>query len=131
LGVTIPAVAFAHTKIADATFGEIYLANVPRLGTTGFDLYVPAASVQAALNLLVDNAAAVGARPCGWDAFEMMRIEQGIPRFGADMDETNLPPEAGLDRTAVSYAKGCYIGQEVIARIRTYGQVAKKLCKLQ
>jgi folate-binding protein YgfZ len=43
------------------------------------------------------------------------------------MDETNLPPEAGIDARAISYTKGCYIGQEVIARIRTYGQVAKAL----
>ena len=42
-------------------------------------------------------------------------------------DETNLPPEAGLEGRAISYAKGCYIGQEVLARIRTYGQVAKSL----
>jgi folate-binding protein YgfZ len=61
----------------------------------------------------------------------MARIEQGVPRFTIDMDETNLPPEAGLDRTGISYTKGCYIGQEVIARIRTYGQVAKKLCRLE
>ena len=51
----------------------------------------------------------------------------GPPRFGADMDGTDLPPEAGLDDWAVSYSKGCYIGQEVMARIRTYGQVAKVL----
>jgi folate-binding protein YgfZ len=56
-----------------------------------------------------------------------LRIEAGIPRFGVDMDENNLPPEAGLDSRAISYTKGCYIGQEVIARIRTYGQVAKAL----
>jgi len=57
----------------------------------------------------------------------MIRIEAGIPRFGADMDETNLAPEAGLESRAISYSKGCYIGQEVIARVRTYGQVAKSL----
>jgi folate-binding protein YgfZ len=64
---------------------------------------------------------------CGWAALETARIEAGLPRFGADMDRTTLPPEAGLDNRAVSYSKGCYIGQEVIARIRTYGQVAKAL----
>jgi folate-binding protein YgfZ len=58
---------------------------------------------------------------------ETARIEAGIPRFGLDMDETNLAPEAGIEQRAISYSKGCYIGQEVIARIRTYGQVAKAL----
>jgi folate-binding protein YgfZ len=67
-----------------------------------------------------------GARLCGWQALETARVEAGIPRFGADMDETNLAPEA-LDTRAISYSKGCYIGQEVIARIRTYGQVARSL----
>ena len=50
-----------------------------------------------------------------------------MPRFGVDMDETNLAPETGIEERAISYTKGCYIGQEVIARIRTYGQVAKAL----
>jgi len=131
LGITTPATPFAYTKICNTTLGEIYIANVPRLGIAGFDLYVPGPGMESALELLIKNAPTVGGRLCGWNAFEMLRIEQGIPRFGADMDDTNLPPEVGLDRTAVSYTKGCYIGQEVIARIRTYGQVAKKLCKLQ
>jgi folate-binding protein YgfZ len=58
-------------------------------------------------------------------------MEAGIPRFGVEMDTTNLPPEAGIENKAISYNKGCYIGQEVIARIRTYGQVAKALRGLQ
>jgi folate-binding protein YgfZ len=63
------------------------------------------------------------------DAFETSRIENGIPRFGVDMDENTLAPEA--IENAISYSKGCYIGQEVIARIRTYGQVAKALRSLR
>lgn len=47
------------------------------------------------------------------------------------MDETNLPPEAGLEATHISYSKGCYTGQETIARLRTYGQVAKRLYGLR
>ena len=58
---------------------------------------------------------------------ELARIEAGIPHFGQDMDATNLAPESGIEARAISYSKGCYIGQEVIARIRTYGQVAKAL----
>ena len=57
----------------------------------------------------------------------MARIEAGIPRFGADMDETINPLEAGLEERAISFSKGCYIGQEVISRIRTYSEVAKAL----
>jgi folate-binding protein YgfZ len=55
-----------------------------------------------------------------------MRIEAGIPRFGIDMDETKVVTETNLD-DAVSFTKGCYIGQEIIARIKYRGHVAKKL----
>ena len=95
-----------------------YIANVPRLGVPGVDIYFP---VGAAPSLKTN---------CSIEAFETARIERGIPRFGIDMDENTLAPEA-LGQNAISYSKGCYIGQEVIARIRTYGQVAKVLRSLR
>ncbi len=131
LGVSVPGTPFGHVKITHPALGDLYVANDARLGTAGIDFYVPVASLETALELLMQPAPGMDARLCGSAAFEMARIEQGIPRYGADMDETNLPPEAGLDRTGISYTKGCYIGQEVIARIRTYGQVARKLCRLE
>lgn len=57
----------------------------------------------------------------GEQAREILRIEAGIPIFGKDMDGKNILPETGLEHSSVSYNKGCYIGQEVIARIKTYG----------
>jgi len=126
-----PQKTFSSAKISDATLGEIYLMNQPRLGASGFDLFVPTNSLGAVADKLIAAAKNFGGRACGWQAFEIARIEAGLPRFGVDMNETNLPPEAGLDLRAISYAKGCYIGQEVLARIRTYGQVAKKLCGLR
>ena len=54
------------------------------------------------------------------NAREVLRIEAGIPIFGKDMDQKNILPETGLEHTSVSYNKGCYIGQEVIARVKTY-----------
>jgi folate-binding protein YgfZ len=62
---------------------------------------------------------------------EALRIEAGIPKWGADMDETTIPNEAGLERRAISYEKGCYIGQETIARIKTYGHVNRQLVQLR
>jgi folate-binding protein YgfZ len=117
--------SFATTN--DATLGEIYLVNHPRLGGSGFDLFVPTPALGAVMDKLIAAAKEVGGRACGWQAWEMARLEAGIPRFGIDMDESNLAPEAGIESRAISYSKGCYIGQEVIARIRTYGQVAKAL----
>lgn len=112
-------------------FPEAYLANRSRFGQPGFDFYIPTSSLPAAFQFLADVAARHGGALAGFEAAETARIESAIPRFGQDMDETTLPPEAGLERSAISYNKGCYIGQEIIARIRTYGQVAKKLRALK
>lgn len=61
--------------------------------------------------------------------FETIRIEQGMPLFGVDMDETTIVPEIGIEEM-ISYTKGCYIGQEIIARIHFRGHVAKRLTGL-
>lgn len=107
--------------------GEVVVARHARLGSVGFDLFVPTGRKLQLLERLREAFAAAGGRVCGGQAFEVARIEAGIPRFGVDMDDSNLLPETGIEDRAVSYTKGCYVGQEVIARIRTYGQVAKAL----
>jgi folate-binding protein YgfZ len=61
---------------------------------------------------------------------EKLRLEAGVPAWRVDMDENTIPVEAGLG-SAISYDKGCYVGQETIARIRTYGHVNRHLCQLQ
>ena len=123
----LPPGVLRFVKVADATLGEIYLMNHPRLGSSGFDLFVPTDSLGAVADKLIAAAKAAGGCACGWQAFEIARIEAGIPRYGVDMDETNLPLEAGLESRAVSYSKGCYIGQEVLNRIHSIGQVTKEL----
>ena len=104
---------------------------------SGFDLFIPNASLGAVADKLIAAAKQIsgpvapkhseGGRACGWQAFETARIEAGIPRFGVDMDGTNLPLECGIENRAVSYNKGCYIGQEVINRIHSIGHVNKEL----
>lgn len=131
LGLTgdrLPEKERAIVKISDATLGEIYLANQPRVfnGKFGFDLYVPNQSLGAVADKLIAAAKGAGGGVCGWTAFETVRIENGIPRFGADMDETNLPMEC-IESGAISFNKGCYIGQEVLNRIHAIGHVAKEL----
>jgi len=123
----LPSKPFASLKLTDATLGEIYLVNQPRLGSAGFDLFVPTDSLGAVADKLIAAAKAVGGRACGWAAFETARVEAGIPRFGADMDETNLPLECGIESRAVSYTKGCYIGQEVLNRVHSFGHVNREL----
>ena len=124
---SLPANPFGVAPHNDAHLGELYVVNQPRLHTTGFDLFAPQAAVGALANKLVEAVKAAGGRACGWDAFETARIEAGIPRFGVDMDDTNLPQEAGIESRAVSYTKGCYVGQEVLNRLHTLGHVNKEL----
>jgi folate-binding protein YgfZ len=93
----------------------------------GFDLFAPNDSLGAVADKLIATAKVVGGRAVGWQAFETTRIEAGIPRFGADMDETNIPLECGIESRAIVYNKGCYIGQEVINRIHSVGHVNREL----
>ena len=123
----IPTQQLGSIKISDATLGEIHLANNPRLGTNGFDLFVPNNSLGAVADKLIAAAKQIDGRAVGWQAFETARIEAGVPRFGADMDETNIPLECGIESRAIVYNKGCYIGQEVINRIHSVGHVTREL----
>lgn len=127
LGLVVPEKPLHFTSITDPTLGEIYCANQSRGASPDCDLFVPIGSLAAVADKLIAAAKEAGGGPCGWDALELVRVEAGVPRFGIDMDENNLAPEAGIELRAISYSKGCYIGQEVIARIRTYGQVARAL----
>jgi folate-binding protein YgfZ len=60
-------------------------------------------------------------------AFDCLRIEAGLPRFGVDITEANLPQEVGRIDQTISYTKGCYIGQETVARVRSFGHVNRTL----
>ena len=122
----VPEKEGAIVKIADVALGEIYLSNQPRAGKFGFDIFVPNGGLEAVAKKLIAAAKNVGGGACGWRALETARIEAGIPRFGADMDETNLPMEC-IESRAMSFNKGCYIGQEVLNRIHAIGHVAKEL----
>ena len=94
-------------------------------GADGFDLI----SETSRAADLWDSLIKAGAQPVGRDAFEMLRVEAGIAVFGRDMDETNVVTETNLDH-AISFTKGCYLGQEIIIRIKHRGHVAKKLTGL-
>ena len=91
----------------------------------GFDLFAGWADVET----LRDAFIKAGAQPVGDAAVETLRLEAGIARYGIDMDETHVVTETNLD-DAVSFTKGCYLGQEIIARIKYRGHVAKRLAGL-
>lgn len=92
----------------------------------GWDLLLPSGAADAVLGRL----RAEGAVSVDDVAIDRHRVLAGVPRFGVDGTEENLPTEAGYD-AAIAYDKGCYAGQEVMARIRTYGHVNRRLCRLR
>ncbi len=101
---------------------NVLIASHARAGATGFDVFVAAdVKTQVRQALL-----AGGALPAGSEALEIARIEAAIPREGVDVTDANILLEAGYDK-AVSYTKGCYLGQEIIARIHYRGQPARQL----
>src|SRR4030095_12403177 len=92
----------------------------------GVDLLIPAEALGPVFERLLD----AGATPMGFAALEVLRVERGIPRFGMDMDEKTIPLEAHLQRPP-HYQKGCYIGQEVIARATFRGHMNRHLVGLR
>jgi tRNA-modifying protein YgfZ len=90
---------------------------------TGIDLLAAAADTAA----LAETLRARGAETVGEAAAECVRIESGRPRFGVDLDETVIPQEAGLNERAVSFTKGCYVGQETVARLFYKGKPNRHL----
>ncbi|MEJ7616772.1 MAG: glycine cleavage T C-terminal barrel domain-containing protein [Pyrinomonadaceae bacterium] len=104
---------------------QLLIIRATHTAEDGFDLFVPIAQAQR----ICEQLMGAGARRVGQEALEILRIEAGLPRYGTDVDETTVVLEAGLEE-AVSYTKGCYLGQEIIARIHWRGHVARRLAGL-
>jgi tRNA-modifying protein YgfZ len=85
----------------------------------------------AAIDGLVPELVQAGAREISADAYEARRIEAGIPRQGSDIDERTIAQEAFLERDAVSFTKGCFVGQELVCRIDTRGHVNRLLRRVR
>ena len=109
----------------------ILVARNEITGESGYDLYLSTDKMASTWDRLTQLGRLHGLRPVGLDALDSLRIEAGIPRYGMDMDESNFPMEAGLETRAISYTKGCYIGQETIARADAQGHMNKRLTGLE
>lgn len=92
----------------------------------GFELWLPAEERHRVAATLTATGAQLVAAEC----FEVARVEEGVPRYGIDFDDGSFPQETGLEAAAVSYTKGCYLGQEVVARIHYRGGVQRELRSL-
>ena len=95
-----------------------------------YDLIVPTNRLVDLWKSLIETGRGMGLSPVGFNALNIRRVEAGIPWYEFDMDEKTLPLEAGLEKNAISLTKGCYIGQESVARITYRGQVQRKLAGL-
>lgn len=106
----------------------VVLAASDELGLPAFDVYVE----RPWLEPLSSALAALGATPAGPRDWETLRVEAGRPAFGAEMDATTIPLEAGIESRAISFTKGCYPGQEVVIRVvhRGHGRIARKIVGL-
>jgi len=101
------------------------ILHATHTGEDGFDLITSSPNASSLEARLIQ----AGARQIEAETLETLRIEAGVPKFAIDMDDTNVVSETNLDE-AISFTKGCYIGQEIIARIKYRGHVAKKLTGL-
>ena len=126
-GVQAPALTalppYAHVTV-EINGHTVLAIKSADLGVEGFELIVPAEHFDALWSGAVD----AGATPAGLEAWEIARVEAGRPEWGLDIDDTTIPQEANFDELhAISYTKGCYVGQETVARLHFRGHVNKHL----
>ena len=99
-------------------------------GATDIEILIPSGGLRGAWERLWTVGEAMGLQPFGTHALETLRVEAGIPKMGPDLNENIVPPEANLEGKSFSLSKGCYPGQEVVARMDTYGSVRRRLVGL-
>jgi glycine cleavage system T protein len=133
LGSAPPSLSeFDHFRVGSSA-SPLHIARVSSTGEEGYELWVSVESdpgaTRALWETLLAKAPGLAAVPCGTDALEVLRIEAGILRYGADFGEDTLPLEAGL-LNALSFTKGCYPGQEIVERARSRGHLNWRLVGL-
>ncbi|WP_342376279.1 aminomethyl transferase family protein [Myxococcus stipitatus] len=129
LGGDFPPLAHQALRAATLAGQDVLLVGNTVLEPHGVDVWVPRAGLEAVWRALGQAGAGQGLQPLGFETLELLRVEAGVPRYGQDMVATTIPLEANLT-AALSYNKGCYIGQEVIARATFRGHMNRKLTGL-
>jgi aminomethyltransferase len=124
-GIVLPAAEHQSSQIII----DRHPCRLTRASMTGEEGYMLALSVKG-VGALWQTLGAGGATPVGMVALNTLRLEAGIPWFGVDFDEGNFPQEAGIEDRAVSFTKGCYIGQEFVIRIAHRGHVNRRIAGL-
>lgn len=107
-----------------------FVARTEETGGQDYELFVPVAALPALWSHLMKTGKEKNLHPVGRTALETTRIEAGLARLGPDINDKIVPPEANLEGVAFSLSKGCYPGQEVVARMDTYGSVKRRMVGL-
>jgi folate-binding protein YgfZ len=128
-GRPLPSLSDYHFVTWEWRGQPVLVIHLSETGEEGVHLLVPSAIGPAFWSALLEAGRPLGGLPVGAQALESLRIEAGIPKFGAELDASRFPAEANIEH-AVSYTKGCYLGQETTMRIHTQGSVNRKLVGL-
>lgn len=124
--------ALGELSSTDDAVGAIPCRIVKRLtgGVPGAEFVVDREELLALWEILLNATRKHGGGPMGYSALSGLRLAQGIPWFGYDFGEKQIPHEAGLQDSHISYTKGCYTGQEIVERVRSRGQVNRQRVRL-
>ena len=129
LHIDLPAMQEFNHFVSNYAGFPIHVIRASSTGEQGYEVSTSAAGMEALWGAACGQAPTYGMLPCGSEALETLRIEAGIPRYGQELGEDVIPLEAGL-LNALSFNKGCYIGQEIVERARSRGHVNWKLMGL-
>ena len=128
----LPALGHASASVASAA-GEISCRVIRSslFGFPGIEFLVPREALGSLWGALAVAVRKHGGAPIGYRALNALRLEAGVPWFGVDFDERQIPHEAALENTHISFVKGCYTGQEIVERVRSRGHVNRRRAGLQ
>lgn len=129
-GVDVAPLKPVHFVTAQIGGSQALVIRTEETGEIDIEILLPIAGLSTAWSAVLEAGAKFGITPIGTHALEVLRMEAGIPKAGPDLNEEIVPPEAGLEGKAFSLSKGCYPGQEVVARMDAYGSVRRHLVGL-
>lgn len=118
---------FGGVRLVTPAHGDVTLVRSPRSGEVGLDLLIGSENATAAFRAVLDAVRAADGVPAGLRALDSLRIETGIAAYGADVDESTTPHEAGLVDGIVSFEKGCFLGREALSATEFLGRPERRL----
>ncbi|MGC1108174.1 MAG: glycine cleavage T C-terminal barrel domain-containing protein [Candidatus Acidiferrales bacterium] len=105
--------------------------RIVRNSAAGAEFITPRENLLALWDLLLDAARKHGGGPIGYEALNVLRLEEGVAWYGVDFDENQIPHQAALEASHINFSKGCYTGQEIVERVRSRGQIQRRRVMLR